>query len=95
MVSIIGICANQSEEINQKLPKDAVNNPYHIRDILPGGVADLGEEKYKTGLRDGSWVKMTPLIGRDSPAFNTIDEVVWKGEDTGFGNVVRFIKRLG
>jgi hypothetical protein len=81
MAYVIKACADQSEAINAALPQKQC----HILDILPGGEDSLNERKYKDGLANGSCLSVSPLIGSTSAAYNTIDNVVWKGEQTVFG----------
>jgi len=81
MAYVVSACADQAEEINASLP----NNSYHILDVLPGGVKDLEEPRYQTGLGDGSQNKMMHLIGKSSSAYNTFAKVVWSDKPTVFG----------
>jgi hypothetical protein len=87
MVYIVSICAKQSEDINAALPEKAVNNPYHLMDVLPRMEADLETRKYKEGLGRGTKDVMRHLIGTNSDAYEAIEKVAW-GKETMFGKVV-------
>lgn len=91
MVYIVSLCANQSEAINAALPADAINNPYHVMDVLPGMEGDLTERKYKDGLAKGTIERMRALIGPESQAYTAIEKVAW-GHETLFGKVVCCLK---
>lgn len=84
MVHVIKACADQAEAINVGLPGDGPKKGYHLLDILPGGEKDLTENKFKDGLSKGSKIHLSHLIGPNSPAYDTIDTVVWKGAVTVF-----------
>ena len=52
MVHIISACADQTEAINNNLPSNSINNPYHLVDVLPDIEKNLNE---KNTLRDLWW----------------------------------------
>lgn len=94
MVYIISLCADQSEAINAALPANAINNPYHLVDVLPGMEKDLDEKKFKDGFGVGTENRMGYLVGANSPAYAAIKKVAWD-KQTIFGNVVCCLKQHG
>lgn len=93
MVYVISACADQSEAINAAMPKDAINNPYHLLDVLPGAEKSLDELKIKDGFSIGTQNSMLRLIGTESPALNAIQKEAWN-KGTIFGKVVCHDKLL-
>jgi len=85
---VVAACADQAELINSALPTNSTNTSYSILDLLPGGEADLLEQKYILGLADGGRETLLPLVIAPSPVFNALDKFVWKGDPAVFGHLV-------
>jgi hypothetical protein len=78
--------------INNSLPDDVLNNPYHLFDILPGGEDDFNKPKFTNGFSRALKSDVAHLIGpSSSPVFGTLEKVVWGGNPSVFGSVVSFI----
>jgi hypothetical protein len=91
MAYVISACADQGEEINSRLPPNAINNPYHLSDVLPGMEMGLNTLGYLDRYADGSRSKLHQLIASESEVIGPIEEVVWGNKQSVFGPKVCFI----
>ena len=84
MAYVIQACADQAEAINEAIDSNRLP-PYKLTDVLPGYKLNLSSVRYKEGLAAGTQKAMRHLLNKDFPAYETIEEVVWRKNPTVFG----------
>ena len=84
MVYVIRACADQAEAINKAIDSNRLPL-YKLTDVLPGHRLDITTIKYRDGLAVGTQKAMRFLLNKDFPAYETIEEVVWRNNPTVFG----------
>ena len=84
MAYVIQACADQAEAINKAIDSNRLP-PYKLTDVLPGYKLNLSSVRYKEGLAAGTQKAMHHLLNKDFPAYEAIEEVVWRKNPTVFG----------